>query len=160
MDVTVEEAVLQRGFHPGAHASLECAGEVPAGGTEARQVVDLVAVDAFHGEHPGCGERPVDGGHSDLVVRAVGAQVGLEPFHGAGFDDEVELLGEGGGEVLDDSDGVCHAPLRGGALEESRDAFEDGEIGLQARGDAGSLDLDDDFGAVEQLSGVDLRDGG
>src|SRR3546814_3280131 len=45
--VTVEEAVLERAFHPGAHAPLQCGAEIPPGGAEAGQVVDLVAVDAF-----------------------------------------------------------------------------------------------------------------
>jgi hypothetical protein len=36
--------------------------------------------------------------------------------------------------------------------------LEDGEVVAESRRYAGSLDLDDDIGSVEQLGGVDLRD--
>src|SRR3546814_6490096 len=59
VDVAVEEAVLEGRLQPRPHPPLERGAEVPAGGLQLDEVVDLVAVDALHGEHPRAGELPV-----------------------------------------------------------------------------------------------------
>jgi hypothetical protein len=160
VDVTVEEAVLEGRLHPRPNPPLERLGEIPLPLGQLGQVVDLVAVDPLHGQHPGRGQRPVDGRHAHALVGAEGSQVLFEPLHRPPLGDEVQLLGERGGEVLHDGDRVGHPAAGGGVLQEASDHHEDVEVSLQPGPDPGPLDLHHDVVAVAGAGGVHLGDRG
>ena len=157
MNIAMEEPVLQSRLHPGTHPPLQQLREVEPCGPQAVGVIDAVAVDPLHGEDTRGGVSPLNLRHPNPAVGPKGREVLGEALHRLSLENEVELVREGGLEILDDRDRVGHATLRRGPLERPSRKGEDLQVGGKTNANARPLHLDDHVAAVAQRCRMHLR---
>ena len=105
-------------------------------------------------EETGAGVRPGD----DVGLLAQLDQGAGDVEHVPGLEPEVELLGDGLGEQLDQRRRVGQGGHRDPAHQPGSDPGHDGQVLPDEAGDLGPLDLDHDLLAGPQHRGVDLGD--
>ena len=156
MRIGVEEAVAKDHFHPDNRAAPRELLAIHALGVQLRRVVEVDAVEQFHGQHAAGGEVWKDFREANgFVLRKVAGELLEVAFLAA----EVELAEERSAELLHDVDGPVAFELVG-LFRERRESFQDFQITADARLDAGMLDLHDDAPSIRQPRDVRLANGG
>ncbi len=149
----LDEGALHEADHPGAHDGVG----VDAGVAHGVDVVELEAVEALHHQHPPGDEGRVGAGDDVAALAQVDEAAG-HVEHVLGLEAEVELLGDGLGEQLDQRRRVGQGGERQAPDEERGQPRHDLEVLGDEVGDGGALHLHHDPFAGAERGAVDLGD--
>ena len=138
---------------PGAHDGLG----VDPGAAHAGHVVEAEPVEPLHHQHPGRDEGGVGAGDHVAPLAELGERAG-DVEHVLGLEPEVELLGDGLGEQLDQGRRVGERGDGDAADQLGRQPRHDPQVVADEPGDGGPLHLDHDLLAGAQGGGVHLGD--
>ena len=159
VDVAVEEAVEHDALKPCAQPIDELGLAIDTLGLDLLEAIDAKPDELLHHEHLAGRVLVLRHRSTDVLVPELAHDV-VEPVEVRGLLAEVELLGQGVREVVDDAHRVRELRIAPELREQLRHEPHDLHVSHAAGDDARALDLDHDRRAIAQLRGVNLRDRG